>query len=102
MKRRDFITLVGNAATWPLAAQAQQTKLPTLGFLNSRSPETTTHLVAAFQRGLKDIGYVDGQNLTIDYRWALGRYDRLEVLAGELARKAVAVIVTSGGEPAAL
>ena len=102
MKRREFITLLsGAAATWPLATRAQQT-MPVIGYLSARSPEDTTHLVAAFRRGLVEDGYVEGQNVAIQYRWALGQVDRLPALAAELAGRSVAILVATGGESAAL
>ena len=103
MRRRDFITLLGGAAvTWPLAARAQRPAMPVIGFLSSRSPDDTANLVAAFRRGLADSGYIEGQTVTIEYKWALGQYDRLPAMAVELTRRPVAVLVTTGGEPSAL
>ena len=103
MRRRAFITLVGGAAAaWPLAARAQQHPMPVIGFLNARSPEDTMHLVAAFRRGLGQGGFVEGQNVIIEYRWALGQYDRLAGMATELAHRPVMLLATAGGEPAGL
>ena len=98
MRRRDFIALVGTGvAGWPLAARAQQAAMPVVGFLNGQSPATSVHLVVAFQKGLNEIGYVEGRNLAIEYRWAEGQADRLPGLAAEV-RRSVAVIST-GGSP---
>ena len=104
MRRREFITLVGGAAAaWPVVARAQQQPaIPILGYLNTRSPEDTQHLLPAFLDGLAQRGYVDGQNVSIEYRWGRGRYDRLPALAAELIRLPLSVLVASGGEPAAL
>ena len=77
MRRREFITLLGGVATWPLAARAQQAAMPMVGYLSTRSAEDTKHLLAAFRSGLAQSGYIEGQNVTIEYRWALGQYDRL-------------------------
>jgi len=101
--RRKFVAALGGAVVaWPIAARAQQSAMPVIGYLSARSPEDTTHLVAAFRRGLAENGYVEGQNLTIEYRWALGQYDRLPGMAAELVRRRVAVLAASGGEPAAM
>jgi putative tryptophan/tyrosine transport system substrate-binding protein len=102
MKRREFITLLGGAAmTWPLTARAQQA-MPLIGFLSSRSPGESAGVVAAFRQGLTETGFVEGQNLTIAFRWAEGRYDRLPALAAELVSLRVAVLYAAGGPPSAL
>ena len=100
MRRREFVSLIGGvAATWPLAARAQQPTIPVIGFLSSTSPGPFAYLVAAFRQGLKDSGYLEGQNIAIEFRWAEGRDDQLPALAADLVSRQVAVLF--GGGPAA-
>jgi len=103
MRRREFVTLLGSAAvTWPALARAQQSTIPTVGFLSTRSPDESAHQLAAFHRGLAENGYVENQNVTVEYRWAMGQYDQMAPLAAELVRRSVGVLVAVGGDPSAL
>ena len=100
MRRREFITLLGGVATWPVAAQAQQPVTPVIGFLSSRSPGESASVVAAFRQGLRETGFIEGQNLGIAFRWAEGRYDKLPALASELVSLPVTLLFAAGGPSA--
>ena len=98
MRRREFITLLGGGAAWPLAARAQQSAMPVVGMLSSGSLSAFTHLLGAFRQGLKETGYIEGQNVAIESRWAEGQFARLPELATELLQRRAAVVVTTGGD----
>jgi putative tryptophan/tyrosine transport system substrate-binding protein len=102
MRRREFITLLGGAAAWPLAAAAQQPAVPVIGYLSTRSPDDSAHIVTAFRNGLNEMGYFQGQNVAVEYRFAEGHYERLSALAVDLVRRPASVLVATGGTAAAI
>ena len=101
MRRRELITLLGGAATWPLVARGQQAAIPVVGFMSARSPEDSARIASAFRQGLADAGFIEGQTVNIEYRWANGDSDKLPALAADLVNRKVAVLVGVGGDVSA-
>src|SRR5262249_52172665 len=102
IRRREFITLLGGAAAWPLAAHGQARRMPVVGYLISRGPDDAAHLATAFRRGLRDANFIEGQNVKIEYRWGRDQFESLKTMAEELCRMPVAVLAATGGVPAVL
>ena len=102
MRRREFIGFLGSAAAWPLAARAQQPALPIVGFVSARSAEASVRQAATFRKGLNEIGFVESQNVMVEYHWLEGQYNRLPSLMADLVRRRVAVVATPGSNPATL
>src|SRR5689334_2307617 len=101
MKRREFFTVLSGAVVWSVAASAQQPTLPVVGFLSSRSPDESKHVLDAFHKGLNETGFVEGKNVAVEYRWALGEYEKLPALAADLVSRGVTVIAAVGGDVSA-
>jgi putative ABC transport system substrate-binding protein len=99
MRRREFVSLLSGAAVWPIVALAQQPAMPVVGFIRDGSADGSARFVAAFRKGLNETGYIEGQNVTVEYHWLEGQYDRLPALIGDLVRRQVAVIATPGAKP---
>src|SRR5262245_60488006 len=102
IRRREFMALIGGAAAWPLAARAQQPAMPVIGMINAGTPEAAAYRVTSFREGLREAGYVEGQNVAIEYRWAEGRYDLMPEMAADLLSRGAMVIATPGSTAAAL
>jgi ABC-type uncharacterized transport system substrate-binding protein len=102
MRRREFITLLGGTAAWPLAARAQQPAMPIVGFVSGRSAEASVRQAAAFRKGLNEIGFVESQNVMVEYHWLEGQYNRLPSLMADLVRRRVAIVATPSSNPATL
>src|SRR5262245_23610063 len=102
IRRREFITVLGGTAAWPVAARAPQQAMPVIGFMSATSPDASVDLLEALHRGLKEGGFIEGQNVAIEFRWAYGQYDRLPAMAAELVGRRVNVIIAVGGDPSPL